>query len=269
MKSRLRISDSEVNQQSLAQSTIDQAANLFSQHGALWLENALPKEFVANLRAAYSAKYSSCGQRKLASKFARVGDQRFMISVKIKGVFNSPLLYANPNLMPILSRTLGPDFVISSFGSVVAFPGAEDQPIHFDHPPLFQSEQACSDLPAHAITVVIPLVDIDRETGSTGIWEGSHRSGGRAKLNELMEKPSWEGAALPLPRAGDAYLMDYRVIHGGMANHSQTIRPIFYIVYSRPWFNDYSNFSDQLAIRLSKKQRKKIPKQHRRLFLKN
>ncbi len=226
----------------------------------------MPSEFVSDLAIEYSEKYTSRGQRELASRFARVGDQRFMISVKIKGVFNSPQLYANPNLMPILSRLLGDDFVISSFGSVVAFPGAEDQPVHFDHPPLFESEQACSDLPPHAITVVIPLVDIDEETGSTGIWEGSHRAGGRKQLQDLMIKPSWEGASLPLTKSGDVYLMDYRVIHGGMANRSQIARPIFYIVYSRPWFKDFSNFPDQPAFALSKKQRKKMPKQHRYLF---
>jgi len=189
-----------------------------------------------------------------------------MITVKIKGAFNTPELYANPILMPIINQLLGQP-VISSFGSVVSFPGAEDQPIHYDHPPLFESESLCNELPPYAITAVIPMVDIDHETGSTAIWEGSHRSErSRKLLQRLSENPTWEGASVPLPRAGDVYLMDYRVIHGGMANQSQTTRPIFYSVYSRPWFRDWTNFTDQSAVDLPKKQRKKIPKRLRHLF---
>ena len=211
-------------------------------------------------------RYENLSPRELNSRFSKVGDARFMITVKIKGAFNTPDLYANPILMPILNKLLGPP-VISSFGSVVSFPGAEDQPIHYDHPPLFESDSLCNELPPYAITVVIPLVDIEYETGSTAIWEGSHcAQESRHLLQRLNAEPSFDGAAIPLPRAGDVYLMDYRVIHGGMANQSQTTRPIFYSVYSRPWFRDWTNFSDQPAVDLPKKQRKKIPKKLRQLF---
>ena len=266
MKSKFKIPAEELSAQALSDDSISSAVDLFREHGALWLKEAIDPAFISQLLEAYLERYENLSLRELNSRFSKVGDQRYMISVKIKGVFNTPRLYANPILMPILQNLLG-RCVISSFGSVVAFPGAEDQAIHFDHPPLFESEAECSQLPPYAITVVIPLVDIDYETGSTGIWEGTHKSkNARQLLQQLSENPTWEGSAQPLPRVGDVYLMDYRVIHGGMANQSQTIRPIFYSVYSRPWFRDASNFSDQTPVDLPKKQRKKIPKDWRYLF---
>ena len=266
MESQLLISEDERKSNSLSDKSISKASELFTRDGALWLKNALDPQFVTELLGAYLKRYENLSRRELNSRFSKVGDERYMISVKIKGAFNTPELYDNPILMPILNQLLGQS-VISSFGSVVAFPGAEDQPCHFDHPPLFGSESLCNQLPPHAVTVVIPLVDIDSETGSTGIWPGTHRSPhSRELLQSLHENPTWDGSVHPLPRVGDVYMMDYRVIHGGMANQSEIIRPIFYIVYSRPWFRDSSNFSDQPAIDLPKKQRKKIPKEFRSLF---
>jgi ectoine hydroxylase-related dioxygenase (phytanoyl-CoA dioxygenase family) len=32
---------------------------------------------------------------------------------------------------------------------------------------------------AHAVNVVVPLIDVDMETGPTGVWLGSHRVRGR------------------------------------------------------------------------------------------
>ena len=65
---------------------------------------------------------------------------------------------------------------------------------------------------------------------------------------------------------GDVYLMDYRVIHGGMANLSDQPRPILYLVYGRRWFRDAYNFSEQPAIEFAPGEFKKVPKTHRALF---
>ena len=190
-----------------------------------------------------------------------------MIATEIKGKLNDPVLYANDRLMPVLQDLLGNGFVVSSFGSVIAFPGAQSQPVHFDYPPLFESEATCATLPPHAITLVVPLVDLTETTGSTSLWLKSHTSAGaRLKLQELVESGSSEGAVFPLAKMGDAYLMDFRLIHSGMPNNSSIARPILYIVYSRPWFNESMNFAEQPRINLSRKQYRKIPKAWRHLF---
>ena len=42
--------------------------------------------------------------------------------------------------------------------------------------------------------------------------------------------------------AGSAVLFDYRLFHAGGANNSDERRPILYLNYARPWFEDEHNF---------------------------
>lgn len=267
MKSTLRITPQELDEQTILPATIETASQMFREHGAIWLQNALPKELVQRLQIEYQEKYISQPPGQLLKKHALVGDQRLMVTVTIESAFNSIQLYANPILSSILGSLLGHQYAISSFGSVVAFPGAESQAIHFDHPPLFEAESDCVNLPPYAITVVVPLVDLTPETGSTAIWEGTHASlGARDSLRRRMEDQDWSGSVHPLPKMGDVYLMDYRVIHGGMANESDQPRPILYMVYGRPWFRDAFNFADQPPIQFGPGEFKKVPKRNRGLF---
>lgn len=243
------------------------AAAAFRQQGVVWIQNVLTRTFVNRLSRAFSQQYCSLARSELARRYALVGDKRYMISVDIVPPFHSTKLYANDGLMPIFHELLGPDCVISSFGSVVAFPGASDQPVHFDFPPLFESEELCASLPPYAITLVVPLVDLNESTGSTAVWEGSHRRvGSRQQLSELADSGDFTEASLPTPKMGEVFLMDFRLIHAGTANQSEHPRPILYIVYSRPWFREELNFSEQPPINLSQSQLLKVPKKHRHLF---
>ena len=71
---------------------------------------------------------------------------------------------------------------------------------------------------------------------------------------------------MPLPKLGDVYLMDFRLIHAGTANQSDQARPILYLVYSRPWFREDLNFDEQPPIRISRKQYQRVPSEYRHLF---
>jgi ectoine hydroxylase-related dioxygenase (phytanoyl-CoA dioxygenase family) len=270
MISRIAVSEQENSDGVLDPRQARKAEKLFCERGALWIENVFAPSTVKRLRRAYQMRYIDQGASELARRHAVVGDQRFMATVALEPPFNSPKLFANSLLTPLFDAWLGPGYVISSFGSVVAFPGAADQEIHFDFPPLFDSEKICCQLPPYAITLVVPLVDLDREIGSTAWWEGSHRDEqSRTKLQALVaSSDSWgsSGAVFPAARAGDAYLMDYRLIHGGMGNQSARPRPILYIVYARPWFRDAFNFSDQPAVDISAQRRRALPSKYRRLF---
>lgn len=265
MKSRLALSKTSESSTALAEHT--QAVELFRAHGTLWLENVLPVDFVQRLADAYQQRYTTQSVRSLKRHHALVGDHRFMITVSMESPFNDPRLYANDRMMPILKTLLGDQCLISSLGSVLTFPGADAQPIHFDHPPLFESEDDCIGLPPYAITMVVPLIDLNEQTGTTAIWEGSHRKpGARDQLRRLMDFPDFSEACCPHAKQGDVYLMDYRTIHGGTLNRGDQARPILYIVYSRPWFRDAFNFRDQPAIDLSEQEFQRIPKTHQPLF---
>lgn len=251
-----------------APGAVEQLADRFRESGALWLRSVFPQEQIKVLREAYADRYLSKSRSKLTRRYAKVGDRRFMITIKLKPPFDSPSLYANEAMTPLLDALLGSQHLISSFGSVVAFPGADGQDVHFDYPPLYESEQTCASLPPYAITMVVPLIDLDEQTGGTEIWEGSHASvGAREQLSRLASGGSRVGSSLPLAAAGDVYLMDYRLIHAGTPNRSDRARPILYVVYSRPWFCEEMNFAEQPAIRISAQRLAAVPNEHRHLFL--
>jgi hypothetical protein len=204
---------------------------LLAEHGCVLLPGAFDRALVESLRDAYLTFIEAALQRDHAR--GRVGDQRFMVPVEVKPPFDDPRLSANPLVLPILKRQLGDDCIMNSFGSVVALPGAASQVRHVDHDFLFGFAESVS-LPPWAMTLVVPLVDLDHSTGTTAVFEGSHR---REALADEGRQPS-----LPWARMGDGFLMDYRLWHFGTMNDGTRLRPILYLVYSRPWFLDEHNF---------------------------
>ena len=223
------------------------------------VEGAFDPGLVRELQNAYFQEYVSVSREVLEQTSRQVGDERYMITVQIKPPFNSPLLYANPFIFPILQRLLGPDLALNSFGSVCAFPSPHDQDVHRDHPWLFESPRVSGMVPTYAITVGIGLVDIDLTVGTTAVWEMSHLGHPTGHLDPA-------DAAFPTLKLGDAYLMDSRLLHGGTANTSTRARPIMYLVYSRPWFRDAVNFRTQPPIAISKEEFEKISDVHKPLF---
>lgn len=267
MKSKVNLSKQDSAAESDRVALTDRATDLFREHGTLFLEGAFPKDLIQRIAEAFAAKYESISKKELRKRDAVVGHRRYMVTVDIKKPFNNPTLYANPTVMPILEQLLSAHLRIASFGAVAAWPGAEAQPIHLDHPPLFEADSLGDQLPPYAVTLVIPLVEVTADMGPTAIWPGSHRSPDRIEqLQQLMTNPDYSDAEQPITKLGDAYMMDYRLIHGGMLNDSETIRPILYLVYSRPWFRDGFNFTSQPAVQISKKQRKKVPERWQGLF---
>jgi ectoine hydroxylase-related dioxygenase (phytanoyl-CoA dioxygenase family) len=115
----------------------------------------------------------------------------------------------------------------------------------------------------------VPLVDLDESTGTTALWEGSHRYKSQSEeqrwsAEELLRL---EGAAMPWPRMGDCYFMDFRLRHAGTPNLSSLPRPILYLVYSRGWFQDRKNFDIQTPLLISWEEYDRIPEEYRQLFI--
>jgi len=145
-----------------------------------------------------------------------------------------------------------------SFGAVVSHPGAEDQHVHSDGGSLFGDSPLEPLLPPYAITVIVPLVDMNSETGTTRVWPGSHR----------MTKEDLDHADPddPVVSKGSILLMDYRLQHGGLANRSTGPRPILSLVFARPWFRDVVNFEKQPPLAYSLLRRRRMPPELRELL---
>jgi hypothetical protein len=228
-------------------------ARTFEEKGYLALDGLFDPALIDAIREDFERLYpdpaAESGGRRL---FKRVGEKRFMVPLALDGPLLEPALYANPVLLGLLRLVLGEDFLIDSFTCVVALPGAESQKPHYDHPFLFPDRDgAAGNLPPYAVTVAIPLVDLDEVAGTTEMYGESDAEGGGYR---------------PRTRRGGCYLMDYRLRHAGTPNRSDRPRPILYIVYARPWFTDSVNFRRWRRLAVPRDALGSVPAEHRRLF---
>jgi hypothetical protein len=212
----------------------------FRKHGCLLLPGVLAPPLIDAMHQDYVARYGALdaggmleqSQRPVPNPIGPRGKARFEITLRMSGAFGKPDVFANPLLRGVLAPLLGADMQLNSFSIVVSYPGALMQQIHRDHGHLFASEPDIGpNLPVYAVNVVVPLIDVDLETGPTGVWPGSHR------WPASIEAQAASVTACPL-RRGDCMLLDYRTLHTGLPNQSARVRPVLYMVYARGWFCD-------------------------------
>jgi len=250
--------------------SVAEAAHLFRVHGTLMLENSFDPLLVQTLQTDFMDNYASKDRAEVEKTCLQVGLDRYMFTIRLQPPFMDPAVYAAPRVLPVVRELLGDDCIIQSIGTVCAYPGAADQHVHRDHPALFTEAGGLNAfLPPFALHVVVPLVDLDEQTGTTALWEGSHR------IKSSTERDRWskaelaelQGAVTPWPKMGDCYFMDFRLRHAGTANRSGRPRPILYLVYSRRWFQDRKNFDMQSPLLISRDEYERIPAEHKHLFL--
>jgi hypothetical protein len=242
-------------------------SSLFLENGFLIIRNAFDAGFIDKLLDEYLKKYDSYFADKQYPDAQATGDKRTMVSVALEGVFNSPEFYANPRIYPLLRYLLGPDLIINSISSVVSLPGAPDQRVHRDVPNIYVTELNRSGdfswlkyVPPYAVTLGIPLVPISKLTGNTRFWPGTHL------FNAGREHPIHNSGVDFTAETGTCVMFDYRVLHAGLANNSDKIRPIMYNVYSRPWYRDHVNYTKQDPIIITEEQFREIPQSYHHLF---
>jgi hypothetical protein len=244
---------------------LQEAFELFREHGCLLVKGAFEPGYIAQLHRAYLDTYHPYFEDREFADALNVGGKRTQVTVDIKGPFNSPTLYANDFILPLLKLVLGDQLILGGFGSVVSLAGAPDQHAHRDHPNIYElteneATEAWVDmlLPPYALNLIVPLVPLDATNGTTRLWPGSHL----VVKSRTQQMPSVD----PDADLGDCMLVDYRLLHGGTANRSTSPRPILYNLYCRPWFRDSRNFRKQRPVRISQEEYSRVPEQFRQLF---
>ena len=147
-----------------------------------------------------------------------------MITVDIDPPFERRELIANPLLVSVLKAAFEDDFILGAYGVVCSLQAAPRQHIHRDGANLFRQTALNRLLPIVAVTVGIPLVEMNEINGTTALWPRSHRDEALA---------STEIADEPLVREGSCVLWDYWLRHGGTPNRSAAPRPLLYMTYCR------------------------------------
>ncbi len=91
----------------------------------------------------------------------RVGHRRVQVSLEVRNNFNTPDLYANPLILPILKGIFNTNFIVSDLTCVTSLPGAKSMPQHRDGE-IFKGVSLAPLLPAYAVGLLIPLISFTK-----------------------------------------------------------------------------------------------------------
>eukprot|EP00968_Pinguiococcus_pyrenoidosus_P026530 scaffold7096_cov253-Pinguiococcus_pyrenoidosus.AAC.2 len=172
-----------------------------------------------------------------------------------------------PEVRPVLSA--------GSVGAVMSLPGCADQALHADAPHLYDHVH----LPPYYVNLFVPAVADEGDTtfevcifslpasaagpfaealanareasqvGQTAFIPASHVMDACARLmDDANRSERLEQIVRPHLKLGDAILFDTRIIHFGLANRSSrgTRRPVLYVNYTQPWYEDKKNWERSL-----------------------
>lgn len=254
----IRISQAEQSSGQLNPRRRRLAVRLFKKYGTLMIENAFPVELVQQLHTEYLSRYQHYFTNDKKDDALKVGSKRYMITVDVDGPFNSPQVYANSFIEPIVRNMLGEKMILGGFNSVCSLPDSQNMRIHKDHPALFPEMRNPDSLPSFAITAVVSMRGFNSTVGTTRVYKGSHN----VSSNEARKMDHQDPEGPP----GSCLLMDYRLTHQGRANRSDDVRPILTMIYHRPWFRDIVNYGMQEPLRISDEAYAEVPEQFQQLF---
>lgn len=247
----VRLSSREKRNGTIEPESLQLCNSLFRQHGTLLLKNVFDQDLLRRCHDTFVDRYRAYLKDTTHSDALRIGDKRFQVTIDMQAPYNSPELYGSGLIVPLMQQLIGKNCILGCFTSSMSLPGSEDQRLHKDHKDLFFDDQDACEIPSFAVTVMVPLVDIDEIVGTTRVKKGTHKMTSRQSEVEPYQTP--------IASLGDCYLMDYRLSHHGQANRSDKPRPILSMVYQRPWFRDYINFNNQPSLRISRTEYKKLP----------
>ena len=154
----------------------------------------------------------------------------------------------NPFVIDVTHALLGDGVKNAFYSGNCCLPGSQSQPLHFDMGHLWPDWPNYH--PAHAIVVNVPVVDMNRENGSTELWPQSHLNTEKSKVtsdikipDEIVETQRKQSRPLqPEMPAGSILLRDVRLWHRGMPNKTKKPRPIIAMIHYPRWYQTGQTF---------------------------
>ena len=245
-----------------------EAAQQLIDEGMVWIRGAcadaalladaaaqVDQNLVTALARASADEVSSDEEQVRWFGMIRARTYRYDLRQKMVGPVQQVVREISAKVRLPLSLAMSSDLEVVEFSCIIADPGAPAQALHFDTP-LLPEEGGYDGSGASLFTVFIPLQDIDMDMGATCLIPGSHTSveahqafaEDRARHDEdekqkgksgpmrpylgerLLQDPSRECRVFA-GTAGDAVVMDSRVLHCGGENTSNKRRRLLYVTF--------------------------------------
>ncbi|KAL9189356.1 hypothetical protein ACHAXT_009031 [Thalassiosira profunda] len=149
-----------------------------------------------------------------------------------------------PQVQSLLTSCLGErDEIDFDLSVVYSRPGAVDQRWHADG----EHIQGASELdPPYAVCLFLPLIDLDKTVGYTQFWPGSHKSKHLVGFGPVAEltRTTYDGIC----KSGDGVWYDYRLLHRGMRNISDQLRPVVQVIFKKRWYVEKRNYGTESIV---------------------
>ena len=172
------------------------------------------------------------------------GQGHLQLGLRRSAPYVRPDLLANPIIESIIAEVLGEGAWLGFYNGNVNMPGSTFQPLHFDRPFSWRSEEQAAehgeDWPPRTTTLScsVAFQDITVENGATEIYPGSHRetevvtwpSGERLSNHPVLIERWAPASRMEIP-AGGICFRDPRMWHRGMPNSSDGVRPMIALTY--------------------------------------
>lgn len=234
---------------------LNEAYQYFRDNGFVRLDNVFEPAFMEQLQAHYQKYYA------FQLWHTQQHDKHPLYTVKVEKTLADPNWFANPKVFPLIQKLVGEDCIIGAMSVIVSFPGACDQRIHRDNEPLYGPDYHRDvELPPYALTMLVPLVDCNLETGCTRVWPKSHKLGTQNDMDSIEPLD-------PEVKVGNIMMTDSKLIHLGAANVSQQHRPVLYITFLRKWYRDFGGYDSRPPLYITPKALQQMPSRYRELFL--
>ena len=199
-------------------------------NGFVLLNDVIPLDLIREARDAFLPLLKEKVERAANNR----GKGRHHIVIPFTAPFNSPLLYANERVLPIIRRVLGPDCAMGCYASDTPLPGTDYQPIHRDEPGELFPEAPGVVTPPYELTLNIPLQEVTEELAPMELWPGGTQWVPNPQRIEQVASGMHSYKATMRP--GSVLLRELRTWHRGTPNRGNEPRAMLALAYTRPWF---------------------------------
>ncbi len=261
--------DAHTDEKSHREAWTDWGTQRMKEWGMFIQENVLSEDqvmqlstFVDTTIAEIENKIKACrpeikfGQdtffyKEIASRNAERFDLRLDMNAEIVTFVEENILH-NTDVSGLLEKILGTISEIDFDTSVVySRPGACAQGWHADGSHQKGAIDAGWDsngwkthlANAYALCLFIPLIDLNHDVGYTQFWPGSHRSSNFIGFGPVAEMTN--STCDGICKAGDCVWYDYRLLHRGMPNKSDRIRPVLQVIFKKRWYIEKANYGTE------------------------
>ena len=210
----------------------DAFAHDFNRDSVVVLKNHFSRESMDRWRAAFLPIFQAQVQKEKDDP--NRGLQRFYVTLPFQGVFADPAIHADPDILAIALRVVGPEPVLCQLASDTPLKGSSHQEWHTDVPALFP-ETGDNGTPSFQLAVNFPLCDVGEDNGPFETTFGTHRMAREQAVAGLAS-----GAIAVhrlLMELGDVMIRDVRALHRGTPNLTDQPRPMVVLGYSRRWLH--------------------------------